>query len=46
VLAALKQTINPVGVLVLGLFEVERNNSEVDFVLAHESNGQAGKGAA
>lgn len=33
------------GILMLGLLVVERDDSEVDLILAHQRDGQAGKSA-
>jgi hypothetical protein len=46
VLAAVEQVVDTASVLVLRLFAVEGDDSEVDVVLAHEGDGQAGEGTA
>lgn len=45
-LAAIEQVMHTTGVLVLRLFLVEGDDAQVDLVLAHQGDGEAGKGAA
>lgn len=45
-LAAIEQVVHTARVLVLGLLLVEGDDAQVDLVLAHQGDGEAGKGAA
>lgn len=45
-LAAVEQVVDTASILMLGLVAVVGDDSEVDVVLAHEGDGQAGEGAA
>ncbi len=46
VFAAVEKMVNAVRIFVLGFFVVEGDDAQVDLVLAHERDGQAGKGTA